>query len=353
MMIPEVTDERTRAMQAERMRAGRMALLIGALIFAAKFLAYMLTGSTAVFADAMESTINIVSAGMLVLALAIAARPPDPSHPYGHGKIEFLSAGIEGTAILFAALVIGVESVHELLAGPVLHDLDVGLALLAVSAAANATLGVHLTRTGERTRSEALRADGRHVLADVWTSVGVIGGLFVVHLTGWMWADPWIAIVVAIHVAWEGYRLLVDSLRGLMDEADQGLIESTVATLEEAREPAWIDIHSLRGWRSGARRHIDFHMTVPRYFDVDRIHAIHDRVELALLDGDEHGGDVVVHFDPCDDSECHHCAMTDCAVRSQPFQARQPFSVESATRPDPGARPHLGAHDEFESARPD
>ncbi|HEB89382.1 MAG TPA: cation transporter, partial [Deltaproteobacteria bacterium] len=296
---------------------------------------------------------NIVSAGMLVLALAIAARPPDPSHPYGHGKIEFLSAGIEGTAILFAALVIGVESIHELIAGPVIHDLDVGLALLAASAAANAILGVYLTRTGERTRSEALRADGRHVLADVWTSVGVIGGLFVVRLTGWIWADPWIAITVAVHVAWEGFRLLVDSLRGLMDEADGRLIESTVATLEDARESSWIDIHSLRGWRSGARRHIDFHMTVPRYFNVDQIHAIHDRVELALLDGDEHGGDVVVHFDPCDETECHHCAMSDCAIRSHPFELRQPFTIESATRPDPTAHGHPATRIDLSSAPAD
>ena len=327
-------------MQAERMRAGRMALLVGILIFSGKFLAYALTGSTAVFADAMESTINIVSAGMLVLALAIAARPPDLSHPYGHGKVEFLSAGIEGTAIAFAALVILVESIRDLLAGPTLHDLDIGLAVLAISAAANAALGVHLSRTGEKTRSEALRADGRHVLADVWTSVGVIGGLFVVYLTGWIWADPLIAIVVALNIGWEGYRLLIDSLRGLMDEADKALIEATVDTLEGAREDSWIDLHGLRGWRSGARRHIDFHLAVPRYFNVDQVHAIHDQIEAALLEGDEHGGDVVVHFDPCDEGECHHCAMVDCPVRQHPFTGTQPFNAERAVRPDSAVRPN-------------
>ena len=321
-------------MQADRMRAGRLALYVGILIFMAKFAAYTLTGSTAVFADAMESTINIVSAGMLVLALSIAARPPDLSHPYGHGKVEFLSAGFEGAAIAFAALVIFVQGIRELIEGPELHRLDIGLALLAVSAIANAGLGLHLSRVGRRTGSAALVADGRHVLADVWTSVGVIGGLIVVSLTGWMWADPLIAIAVAINVAWEGYRLLHDSLAGLMDEADESLIDSTTSLLEGARRAPWIDLHGLRSWRSGARRHIDLHLTVPRFFDVDQVHAIHDEVEAALFEGDQHGGDVVVHFDPCDESECHHCTMADCSIRSHALVQPEPFTPGRAVRTD-------------------
>jgi cation diffusion facilitator family transporter len=282
----------------------------------------------------MESSINIVSAGMLILALSIAARPPDPSHPYGHGKVEFLSAGIEGAAIAFAALLIFVQGVRELIEGPELHRLDIGLALLAVSAVANAGLGFHLTRVGRNTSSDALVADGRHVLADVWTSVGVIGGLIVVWFTGWMWADPLIAIAVAINVAWEGYRLLHDAIAGLMDEADESIIESTTTLLEAARRAPWIDLHELRSWRSGARRHIDLHLTVPRYFDVDQVHAIHDEVEAALFDGDQHGGDVVVHFDPCDESECHHCTMADCSIRSHALVRSEPFTPHRAIRPD-------------------
>lgn len=316
------------------MSAGRLSLLVGCLIFAAKFLAYSLTGSTAVFADAMESTINIASAAMLIFALNVASRPPDESHPYGHGKVEFLSAGIEGAAIAFAALVIFAQGIRELLAGPELHRLDLGLMLLAASAVANAVLGLHLTKVGKRTQSDALVADGRHVMADVWTSVGVIGGLIVVGITGWAWADPLIAIAVAIHIAWEGYRVLHDSLGGLMDEAEQSQLDATTERLEQARAPSWIDLHGLRSWRSGARRHIDMHLTVPRYFDVKEVHAIHDQIEDVLLDGDEHGGDVVVHFDPCDDSECGQCTMADCSIRSQPFVKRERFTAERAIRLD-------------------
>jgi len=316
------------------MSAGRLSLLVGCLIFAAKFLAYSLTGSTAVFADAMESTINIVSAAMLIFALNLASRPPDESHPYGHGKVEFLSAGIEGAAIAFAALVIFAQGIRELFAGPELHRLDLGLALLAAASIANAALGLHLVRVGKRTQSDALMADGRHVMADVWTSVGVIGGLIIVGITGWAWADPLIAIAVAIHIAWEGYRVLHDSLGGLMDEAEQSQLDETTERLEQARTPSWIDLHGLRSWRSGARRHVDLHLTVPRYFDVEEIHAIHDRVEEVLLEGDEHGGDVVVHFDPCDDSECSQCAMVDCSIRRHAFLKSERFTAERAIRLD-------------------
>jgi cation diffusion facilitator family transporter len=333
-MTTDSSTDRSKQAQADRMNAGRLSLLVGCLICAAKFLAYSLTGSTAVFADAMESTINIVSAAMLVFALHVASRPPDESHPYGHGKVEFLSAGIEGAAIAFAALVIFAQGIRELFVGPELHRLDVGLGLLAVAAIANAALGLHLSKVGKRTQSDALVADGRHVMADVWTSVGVIGGLIIVSLTGWVWADPLIAIAVALHVAWEGFRVLHDSLGGLMDEAEQSQIEAATQRLEQARDPSWIDLHGLRSWRSGARRHIDLHLTVPRYFDVEEIHAIHDRVEEVLLEGDEHGGDVVVHFDPCDDSECGQCAMTDCSIRLRAFSRSEPFTAQRAIRLD-------------------
>lgn len=326
--------DRTLEMQTDRRRAGWLALVVGIAIFAGKIAAYLYTGSTAVFADAMESTVNIVSAAMLVMALAIASRPPDRSHPYGHGKVEFISASIEGAAIASAALLILAQSIRELFEGPKLQHLEIGLSFLAVSAIANAVLGMYLVRVGKRAGSDALLADGRHVMTDVWTSVGVIGGLIVVAITGWVWADPLIAIAVALNVAWEGYRLLHEALGGLMDEADDALIESTTERLERVREASWIDLHGLRSWRSGARRHIDLHLTVPRYFDVQQIHAIHDRVEETALDGDDHGGDVVVHFDPCDDHDCPRCEMSDCPVRAEAFTKAHRFTAERAVRTD-------------------
>lgn len=316
------------------MRAGRLALLVGILLFAGKFSAYALTGSTALFADAMESTVNVVAAGLMVLSLALAARPPDESHPYGHGKVEFLSAGIEGAAIAVAALLILVEGIHELIQGPELQRLGVGMAIISVCTAINAALGLHLVRVGRRTTSMALEADGRHVLTDVWTSVGVVGGLAVVQLTGWVWADPVLAIVVALNVVREGVGLLRKAFEGLMDHADPETLESAVEAISATRDESWIDIHGLRSWRSGARRHFDLHMTVPRYFDVERLHRIHDRIEAALLGDDLHGGDVVVHFDPCTADLCPRCPIADCPIREEPYREALPLSRDHLTRPD-------------------
>lgn len=343
--MPEVLDPDSS--QRSRMRAGQTALVAGVCIFAAKFIAYLLTGSAAIFADAMESTVNVVAAGMLVFVLSVAGRPPDEGHPYGHGKAEFLSAAIEGAAIAFAALIIITESIRELLAGPSAQRLDVGIALLAATTVANAALGMYLVRVGRRVDSPALTADGRHVLTDVWTSAGVIVALFFVYWTGWLWADPLVAIAVALNVAWEGYRLIQEALGGLMDEADPEMLEEVASRLESARSPSWIDLHGLRSWRSGARRHVDLHLTVPRYLDVDEIHAIHDRVEAALL-GDT-PGDVVVHFDPCVDSLCRACGVEACPIRSAARTRHTAFTAERAVRTDE----QLGHHTSPDVHRPD
>jgi len=327
------------ALRRARMRAGLLALVVGILLFAGKFSAYALTGSTALFADAMESTVNVITAGLMVLSLALAARPPDEGHPYGHGKVEFLSAGIEGAAIAVAALLILVESIRELIAGPELQRLGVGMSIIAVCTAINAALGLHLVRVGRRTTSMALEADGRHVLTDVWTSVGVMGGLGGVQLTGWLWADPVLAIVVALNVVREGVGLLQRSFEGLMDQADPATLDAAVEAITTTRDESWIDIHGLRSWRSGARRHFDLHMTVPRYFDVERLHRIHDRVEQALLGDDPHGGDVVVHFDPCKPPLCPLCPIPDCPIREAPYREALPTSRDHLTRSDEDAHP--------------
>jgi cation diffusion facilitator family transporter len=332
MSSPEF--EQNADVQSHRVRAGRLSLVVGIAIFIGKFTAYSLTGSTAVFADALESTINIVSAGMLLFALALAAKPPDRNHPYGHGRVEFLSASIEGAAITVAALLIVSESIRELIQGPQLASLDVGLAVLGVCSLANAALGRHLVHVGVETESVALVADGRHIMSDVWTSVGVIGGLLFVRVSGLNWVDPLVAIAVALFVAREGTLLLRSAINGLMDQADVETLDSVAEILERDRTDAWIDAHSLRSWRSGARRHFDLHLTVPRYFDVEQIHAIHDDVTMTLLSDDPHGGDVVVHFDPCDPSLCRSCKISSCAVRDRPFEVEVPFTTELLTRTD-------------------
>jgi 2-amino-4-hydroxy-6-hydroxymethyldihydropteridine diphosphokinase len=336
--------------QADRVRAGRLALAAGAAIFAGKLATFAVTGSSAVFSDAMESVVNVVAAGLLLYSLVIAARPPDPDHPYGHGKVEFFSAGVEGALIALAALAILVEAVGELVRGPELRRLDAGLGMLVVLSAANGWLGFHLVRTGQRTGSLALVADGRHVLTDVWTSVGVVAGLAVVWITDWVVLDPLVAIAVAVNVLRQGFALAREAVGGLMDEAPDELLATLASALDARREPEWIDVHSLRAWRSGRFTHADLHVVVPRYLDVDHLHDLDGRVDRVVTTALEGPSEVIVHFDPCRPRLCPSCEMRDCPIREAPFEARFPWSRERATRVDesletgePLAAPHEGS----------
>lgn len=317
-----------------RLRAGRLALGVGLLVFAAKVAAWIVTGSVAVFSDAMESIVNVVAALLLVWSLRMAAQPPDRDHPYGHGKAEFLSAGVEGALIIVAAVLIGVQALRDLVAGAVLQRLDTGMALVAGASLLNGVLGFYLLRIGRRTHSLALVADGRHILTDVWTSGGVLVGLLAVEWTGRAWLDPLVALAIAANIVRTGWQLVKRAVGGLLDEADEALLARLAEALETSRPPAWIDVHGLRAWRSGAEAHVDLHLVVPRYFDAERLHGIAEAVEARLCEAAGRPTEAVVHFDPCDPRECPHCAMPDCPVRAAPLRARRVIDAPHATRAD-------------------
>ncbi|MEN8181749.1 MAG: cation diffusion facilitator family transporter [Myxococcota bacterium] len=319
---------------AARLRAGGLALGVGFLVFLGKLAVYTATGSTAVLSDALESVVNVVAAALLLYSLIVAARPADRDHPYGHGKVEFFSSGVEGALIAVAALLILVEAGRALLLGPEVRNLDTGVVALAGITLVNGALGMVLIRTGRRAHSVALVADGQHVLTDVWTSVGVLAGLLAVRLTGWTPLDPLMAIAVAINILRMGWKLVRAAIGGLMDEADQDLLSRVASILEVRREPWWIDVHGLRTFGSGALRHTDLHLAVPRFFDAERLHAIHDEVRRVVNEATGMPGDVIVHFDPCRPRQCPSCTLSECPVRAGPFVARAPITWEAAVRGD-------------------
>lgn len=317
-----------------RLRAGWVSLAAGTAICVGKFAVAAATGSTAVLSDAFESIVNVFAAALLLYALLVAARPADRDHPYGHGKVEFFAAGAEGLLIGAAALYILYSAALDLWRGPQLRRLDVGIAASAALAGANAVLGRYLVRTGRRHHSAALIADGQHVLTDVVTTAGVIAGLGLVWLTGIPRIDPLVAILVALSILRTGWRLLRGAVGGLMDEADTPLLAGIAAALEGSRADAWIDVHSLRTFRSGAVQHTDFHLVVPRYFDADRLHRISERIQKVVFGASGRRGGVIVHFDPCRPRHCPGCAMPDCPVRAAPFEKREPITLERALRGD-------------------
>ena len=317
-----------------RLRAGRISLAVGLCVLAAKLGAWWLTGSAAVLSDALESVVNVVAAGLLLYSLHLSHQPADRNHPYGHGKVEFFSAGVEGSLIGVAALLIAFEAVRQLVAGPRIQRIDAGLVLVSAAAALNGAVGAYLVRVGRRAHSLALVADGRHLLTDVVTSAGVIVGLVAVWITGWTRLDPLVALAVAAYILRTGWQLTRQAVGGLMDEADPDLLRRLVEALEAGREPWAIDAHGLRAWRSGSVEHVDLHLVVPRYFDADRLHQIDEQLERRLLAAAGVPGEVIVHFDPCRPRHCAGCAMPACPVREAPFTGRRPLTLERATRGD-------------------
>ena len=313
---------------ALRRRAATVSIAVGVSLLLIKFGAYWLTGSTAVLSDALESIINVVASSFAFLSILISARPPDKTHPYGHGKIEFFSAGFEGALIVIAAFAIIWTAVPALLHPPQLPGLDFALLLLAAGGVVNWLLGVYLIRSGKKANSATLRADGRHVQADAFTSAGVIVGLLLVKLTGWYWLDPVVAILVALNILSSGYHLLDEAVGGLMDKADPKFLTQVTETLQRLRRPEWLAPHHLRSWRSGAVRYLDFHLVLPCYWPLYQVHQTHKEIETALLENLDTPGQVIIHFDPCSPDYCPICAVEDCPIRQSPYSKQIDWTEE-------------------------
>ncbi len=318
-----------------RRRAAILSMVVGVSLLVIKFVAYGLTGSTAVLSDALESIINVVASGFAFLSILISAWPPDESHPYGHGKIEFFSAGFEGALIVIAALAIIWTAIPAFFHPKPLPGLDIALLLLVAGGIVNGLLGAYLIRSGREANSAALVADGKHVQADALTSAGVILGLALVRWTGWLWLDPLVAVLVALNILRSGWELLDEAVGGLMDKAEPALLAKIADVLEQRRRPAWIAPHHLRSWRSGPVRYIDFHLVVPCYWSIYQAHQMHKAIEQDLLAALNLPGQVVIHFDPCTPEYCPICMVEACPIRQSPFRTRVPWTVQALVQGPP------------------
>jgi cation diffusion facilitator family transporter len=332
-----------------RVRAAATSLVVGTALLAAKFWAWRLTGSQTVFSDAMESIVNVVAAGGALAAMVFASRPADESHPYGHGKIEFVTGGFEGGLVAFAAIVILHEAVAALLdlSNYAPKKLEIGIGVLAAAGVANAALGWYLLREGRRHGSATLVADGHHVLSDFWTSAGAVVGLLLVRATGLNWIDPVVAILVAGHLLVTGVTLVRHAARGLLDAADPIVVEDVANALEKARAPGVIEVHDLRAIDVGGFHHVDLHVVVPEFWPVERAHREIDEYERRAQALRERRGEMQFHVDPCERAYCRRCDWPDCPVRRAAFEARRPFTGASVARgPDPEetAAVHVDPH---------
>jgi cation diffusion facilitator family transporter len=279
-----------------------MFLSIGAalLTMGVKFIGYFLTGSVGLFSDATESIVNLVAALVGLWALTLASRPADEEHAYGHTKSEYFSSGVEGALILVAAVIIVIEALPRLQHPQPLEQIGPGLAFVVVGAVINGVLGWFMLRAGKRLRSITLEADARHLFADVFTTAGVLVGIVLVALTGWLILDPIIALLVALNIVWTGIRLLRETGLGLLDTAlpleDMRLIEHVLDTYRAQG----LAFHALRTRQAGSRRFISFHVLVPGNWTVLKGHTTCETIELALHDAFPETT-VFTHLEPLED----------------------------------------------------
>jgi len=278
-------------------------LSIGAAVstIALKTGAYFLTGSVGLLSDAIESLVNLVGAVMALLMLSVAARPADEDHMYGHTKAEYFASSTEGLLILGAAIGIIVAAVQRLLQPKEIEQLGLGLAVSVAASLINLIVARVLLRAGKQRQSITLEADAHHLMTDVWTSVGVIGGVAVVGLTGWNILDPIVAIIVAVNIVWTGVKLIRRSVSGLMDEGlpeqEQKLIQNV---MNKYREKG-VNFHALRTRQAAARRFMSVHILVPGHWTVHDAHHIAEDFENDIREALGGAVTVLTHLEPAED----------------------------------------------------
>ena len=259
-----------------------LSIVTAAVIILLKASAYVLTGSIGFLSDALESGANILAAIITLAALTVAARPPDREHTFGHSKAEYLSSGAEGSLILVAAVVIAVQAVQRLLHPEPLEQVGLGVVVSAVAAAANFGVARVLMRAGKRHRSAALTADAHHLLTDVWTSLGVIIGVALVGLTGWLWLDPIIGLIVALQIVYTGLKLVRIAIDGLLDASLPADEVTRVVAILDGYGPQGVGYHALRTRQAGAQRFVSFHLLVPGSWSVQQGHELLEVIERDL-----------------------------------------------------------------------
>ncbi|MCE4225090.1 cation transporter [Methylobacterium sp. C25] len=280
-------------------KAALLSAAIGVLVTALKFAAFWLTGSIALYSDALESIINVVAAVCAFVALRVAAQPADDDHPYGHHKAEYFSAVIEGTLIIVAALLILREAYQGIVTPKAIDTPVIGLAVNGLATVINAAWGWVLLRRGRAWRSPALVADARHVIADVVTSGGVIVGVALVLLTGVLVLDPLVAGLVALQILWSGWTMMRDSINGLMDQAASPEMIQKIRELISMHGEGALEAHDVRTRHAGSATFVDFHLVVPGEMSVANSHAICDRIEDGIESAVE-GAVVTIHVEPGD-----------------------------------------------------
>lgn len=298
----------------------------------AKFTAYFITSSNSILTDAAESIVNILASLFAFYSIYIAAQPRDINHPYGHGKVEFFSVFIEGSLIIMAGILISFKSIYNLFYPHEIQALMDGTLIIAVAGLINFILGYYLINQSRKLNSLTLFADGKHLQTDAYTSVGIVAGLLLIYVTGLYYLDSIISILIGLYIIYSGYKLVRQSVSGLMDESNFDTSEEIISILNEHRKETWIDIHNLRTQRYGPDLHIDCHITLPFYFNLNKVHEEVSEVDKLVNHKANSQIEFFIHADPCIPQCCHYCRMPACEYRSEPKQVDILWTTENVTK---------------------
>ena len=307
----------------------------GILLFVGKVIAWKLTNSDAVFSDAMESIVNVISAFMGLYSLYLAAKPKDEDHPYGHGKVEFVTSAIEGALIVIAGLLIIYEGSKSLIDGKVLNQLDWGIWIVAATAIINYLLGYISIKKGKKENSLVLISSGKHLQSDTLTTFGVIASLILVNFTKIYWIDAAVALIFGFYIIIVGYKIVRKSLSGIMDEADPEILTRFASLLEKNRKPEWIDVHNVKIQQFGSKLHIDAHLTLPYYYELRTAHNSMEDMIKTVVANTERVVEFNFHMDDCKPPmSCAICQMEKCEARKAAFEKRIIWTGETVSQPD-------------------
>jgi cation diffusion facilitator family transporter len=296
-----------------------------------KIIAWYITASNAILSDGLESFVNIAAGVFALFSVIIAARPKDIDHPYGHGKIEFLSAGFEGTLVGLAGLFIIGKAFYNLIHPQDLQDISLGIWIVLLTGIINLFLGLYLKKQGKQLSSISIEANGGHILSDAISSAGLVLGLIIIYFTSIVWIDNVVALIFGGIIFFTGYKLVRRSVAGVMDEADTAVIDEIIVVLNKNRKNSWIDIHNFRVIRYGADLHIDCHITLPWYHDLRQAHQDLKDIEDIIISHSKNKIEIFIHADPCIYSSCPICKMNNCPVRQYPFEKEVIWKLSNIT----------------------
>ncbi len=312
----------------ENIKIQKKVIYVGIFLLAVKFTAYFLSNSNAILTDALESIINVMASFIGLYSLNLTLSPKDKNHPYGHGKVEFISGLAEGLMIFIAAILIIYKAVYGFFVPNVLQNLNTGLILIIFSGIVNFIIGEMAERQGIKSDSMTLISSAKHLKSDALTTLGLVLGLILIMITDLVWIDNAVALIFGFIILFSSYKILRRSVAGIMDEADFDALEKLAEAIEKNRIPEWIDIHNFRLVKYGPDPHIDCHLTIPFYRDLK---FANEQIEKLNLIVDETMGidsEMFVHVDPCGFEQCSICEVSECTFRKERFKEKINWNLE-------------------------